>query len=445
MRPNILYLHSHDTGRYVQPYGYNVPTPNLQKFAESGVVFRKAFCAGPTCSPSRAALLTGQSPHVAGMWGLAHRGWSLNDYSRHLIHTLGKVGYKSYLCGVQHVASHEQGEPWKVIGYDGHFETNPDDACDFLRNKPEGPFFLSVGFGNTHRHFAGKEEIHTDPRWVQPPGPLPDAPETRADFADFISDARVLDRKMGSVLDALEAGGLAENTLVIVTTDHGIPFPRMKCNLTDSGIGVMLMMRGPGGFEGGRVLDAMVSHLDVFPTICELLEIDKPDWLEGVSFLPVLDDPTRQPREELFAEVTYHASYEPMRCVRTPRYKYIRRFDPRTCPVLPDCDPGKSKDYWLAHGWRDQAPDDEQLYDLVFDPNETNNLALRDANQELLGQMRKRLEAWMDRTEDPLRAGYVDPPPEAKVTHPDVMSNQDGSVPPGTFDPRNYKNPDQGK
>ncbi len=442
MRPNILYLHSHDTGRYIQPYGYNVPTPNLQAFAQGATVFRHAFCAGPTCSPSRAALLTGQCCHRSGMMGLAHRGWKLNDYSQHLIHPLRDAGYKSYLCGVQHVASHAEGEPWKVIGYDQQFENNPDDACEFLRNSPEGPFFLSVGFGNTHRDFHGKNDIFTDPRWVRPPEPLPDTPETRADYADFISDAQVLDRKMGAVLQALEEGNLAENTLVIITTDHGIPFPRMKCNLTDSGIGVMLMVRGPGGFEGGKVIDAMVSHVDVYPTLCELLDIDKPAWLEGVSFLPLVQGRAEKIREELYAEVTYHASYEPMRCVRTDRYKYIRRFDSRTSPVLPDCDPGMSKDFWLEQGWQDQAPDEEQLFDLVFDPNETNNLALPGRYHPLLEDMRARLKDWMRRTDDPLQAGYVNPPAGAKINDPNGTSARQPALPPETFDPRAYSNPE---
>ena len=99
-RPNILYIHSHDTGRYVQPYGYAVPTPNIQRLAEEGVLFRQAFCASPTCSPSRACLLTGQYAHNNGMLGLAHRGFSLNDYSHHLLHTLRRVGYVSALAGV---------------------------------------------------------------------------------------------------------------------------------------------------------------------------------------------------------------------------------------------------------------------------------------------------------------------------------------------------------
>src|ERR671937_3227164 len=111
--PNILYLHSHDTGRYVQPYGFQVPTPNIQALADQGVLFRQAFCAAPTCSASRACLLTGQYGHSNGMLGLAHRGWSLNDYRHHIVHTLHQAGYYSVLVGEQHISK----EP-DVIGYD---------------------------------------------------------------------------------------------------------------------------------------------------------------------------------------------------------------------------------------------------------------------------------------------------------------------------------------
>src|SRR3954453_18770965 len=111
--PNILYLHSHDTGRYIQPYGYAVRTPNLQKLAEESILFRQAFDAAPTCSPSRAAFLTGHCPHKNGMVGLAHRGFLLNDYRQHLLHWLRPHGYRSTLIGVQHIAK----DP-KTIGYD---------------------------------------------------------------------------------------------------------------------------------------------------------------------------------------------------------------------------------------------------------------------------------------------------------------------------------------
>jgi len=96
---NIVYIHSHDTGRFIEPYGAAVPTPNLKQFADESVLFRQAFCANPTCSPSRASLLSGQYPHVCGMLGLAHRGFSMNDYSEHLAGYLGRKGYYPALVG----------------------------------------------------------------------------------------------------------------------------------------------------------------------------------------------------------------------------------------------------------------------------------------------------------------------------------------------------------
>jgi arylsulfatase A-like enzyme len=115
MRPDILYIHSHDTGRFIQPYGHAVPTPHLQRLAGEGVLFRQAFCAAPTCSPSRAALLTGRYPHEVGMLGLAHRGHRLTDNRLHLLHTLKAAGYYTALSGMQHVIDQSQVEQ---LGYD---------------------------------------------------------------------------------------------------------------------------------------------------------------------------------------------------------------------------------------------------------------------------------------------------------------------------------------
>src|SRR3712207_6670277 len=149
--PNILYLHSHDTGRFIQPYGHTVLMPNVQALADQGVVFRNAFCAAPTCSASRACLLTGQYGQSNGMLGLAHRGWSLKDYRHHIVHTLRQAGYRSVLIGEQHIAK----EP-KVIGFDEvmkipttRVEAVAPLAMEVLQRSHDRPLFLSVGFFET--------------------------------------------------------------------------------------------------------------------------------------------------------------------------------------------------------------------------------------------------------------------------------------------------------
>lgn len=412
-RPNILYLHSHDTGRYIQPYGHAVPTPNLQRLAEDGMLFRQAFCAAPTCSPSRAALLTGQCAHSSGMLGLAHRGFSLNDYGQHLLHTLRREGgYLSALAGIQHLARQHQdrAKDAATVGYDVYLG-DPDEAevvaQRFLEAQTRQPFFLDVGFFETHRRgkLGGRFSPQGRPgdgRYTIPPAPLPDAPETRQDVADYKLAAGRLDRKVGVVLEALEASGLAENTLVIFTTDHGVPFPNMKCSLTDHGTGVALIVRGPGGFAGGKVCDAMVSHLDIFPTLCDLLDIARPPWLQGQSLLPLVRGGLEEIHDELFAEVTHHAAYEPKRSVRTKRWKYIRHFGDPLKPVLANCDDSPSKNLWLKHGWQERGVAAEQLFDLVFDPNEMHNLADSPAHTDTIAEMRGRLERWMRATDDPL-------------------------------------------
>ena len=428
-RPNIVYLHSHDSGRYLQPYGQPVPTPNLQKLASEGVLFRLAFSAAPTCSPSRASLLTGQCAHQNGMLGLAHRGFSMADYSRHMLHTLRSAGYHSVLAGLQHIAS----APEK-IGYDELLRPRNNTAAtvaplaaEFLNRRPAQPFFLDIGFFETHREYP-EPTAGDDPRYLQPPVPLPDTPQTRRDMAGFRASARLLDHGVGLILDALERNGLAANTLVISTTDHGIAFPRMNSNLTDSGWGVSLIMRGPGLFSGGMVSDAMISHLDVFPTLCVLVEMEAPAWLVGRSMLPVLWGERKEINDEVFAEVNYHASYEPARAVRTQRFKYIRRFGGRTIPVLPNCDDSPSKDLWLEYGWRRREVPQEELYDLIFDPTEQNNLCAEANSASALREMRGRLERWMTRTNDPLLKGPVPAPPGAKVNRVDGVSPKEPVV-----------------
>src|SRR4051812_47816634 len=421
-RPHILYLHSHDTGRYGQPYGHQVPTPNIQALADQGVLFRQAFCAAPTCSASRACLLTGQYGHTNGMLGLAHRGWSLRDYSHHIVHTLRDAGYRSVLIGEQHIAK----EP-EIIGFDEvmkipttRVETVAPLAMEVLSRKQDRPLFLSVGFFETHREFLGPGSLR-DVLYSQPPANLPDAPEVREDVAAFKASARSLDHGVGMVLNALDHSGQAEDTLVIFTTDHGMPFPGAKATLYDRGLAVMLILRGPG-VPSGRVSNALVSHIDLYPTVCEHLELERPPFLQGVSLLRLLTGAATTVRDEIFAGMTWHAAYEPQRAVRTERFKYIRRWGDRRTPVLPNTDDGPSKDLLLRYGWADREIAAQQLFDLVFDPNEAHNLAADAAQRGTLEDLQGRLEAWMYDTKDPLLAGHVDPPPGVEINGPDQRS-----------------------
>ena len=290
-----------------------------------------------------------------------------------------------------------------------------------MRSAPKQPFWLTVGYIETHRTYrrAGPED---DWRFIEPPPAMPDVPDTRRDMADYHATVRKLDWGVGEVLAALEATGLAANTLVISTTDHGLAFPNMKCSLYDGGMGVHLVMRGPGGFTGGQACDALISHLDVFPTICELLDIAPPAWLQGRSFLPVVRGTRQEVNEAVFAEVNYHAAYEPKRAVRTKRWKYIRHFGGRDHPVLSNCDDGPSKSYWVKNGWANQIVAPEELYDLIFDPNERNNLAGNPAYQSPREEMRKRLDSWMRATDDPLLHGPVKAPTGARITDPNEIS-----------------------
>lgn len=417
---NVLYLHSHDTGRHIQPYGYAVPTPHLQALAESGVLFRDAHCAAPTCSPSRAALLTGECAHSAGMVALSHRGGKLLHPERHLAQFLAGHGFETVCTGFSHVGKRPELGYTRLMGGDWkNSQATVDAATAFLRqNGSKKPFFLDVGFVETHRTewvCHGFSQEHDSPRdgdgnpgYVMPPPPLPDTPETRRDWLDYLHSATRLDDYYGQVLKALDEAGLADDTLVIATTDHGIAFPDHKCKLTAHGTGVLMILRAPGAFPGGRVSDALVSQVDFYPTLCDILGIEKPEWLQGHSLLPLLKGETDQVREEVFAEVTFHGGFEPKRSVRTKRWNYIRNFSGPRQEVMVNCDDGHAKRLWIENGMAHQTVPQEELYDLMFDPQERRNLAMDKGCTEVKADLKQRLQAWMEATGDPL----LDPSPE---------------------------------
>ena len=438
---NIIYVHTHDTGRYIQPYGYGIPTPNLQAMAEEGTLFRQAFCAAPTCSPSRAALLTGMAPHTNGMLGLAHRGFGLYDYSQHLARVLKDQGYETALSGVQHEGS------WREIqgqlGYEYNLTdreakgfkdcdlANAEHAADYIRTPKDKPFFLSFGMGNTHRDFLDLDE-ETNPNYVQPPLPMYDNAANREDMAKYISSIKVVDICVGKVLDAVKEAGIEDETVIFFTTDHGIAFPKMKCNLYDSGIGISLIFKYPGNPSKGDAVDAIVSQIDVLPTLCELVGVDTPDAVQGKSLVPLLNKETDEINEEIFSEVTYHAAYEPQRCIRTERYKLIKYYE-EPKPVMANIDGGPSKSFLMEHDYMNQRWEPEMLFDLYMDPTERINVKDDPAYQDVYQQLNHRLAKWMTDTKDPLCQGGRVPKPEgARINTRDCLD-------PASKDPKDFE------
>ena len=402
---NIIYMHTHDSGRFLLPYGHLTPTPNLLDFAKESALFRHCYNAGPTCSPSRAALLTGSYPHVNGMLGLVHRGFSLKDNNMHLANFLKTKNYETALSGVQHEARNP-----KDLGYEiilGQKEGHDRDtgyalaAAEYIKNKKDKPFFLSFGMFNTHRVYPEvAEDIKQD--YLTPPHVMYDNEQNRQDTAGYMTSARIMDNCAGIVLNAVKEAGIEDDTIIIFTTDHGIAFPHMKCHLYDTGIGVAFILKYPGNKMAGKALDSLVSHIDAFPTLCDLCGLEKPDWLQGVSMLPLLNGETDKIRDEIFSEITYHASYEPTRCIRTDRYKLIRRFDYHGGIVPSNIDDGPSKQFLLKNGFMDKIVPREMLFDLYLDPVERENLIGDSRYLNIYNSLSSRLSKWMEDTNDPL-------------------------------------------
>jgi arylsulfatase A-like enzyme len=196
----------------------------------------------------------------------------------------------------------------------------------------------------------------------------------------------------------------------------------MKCTLFDAGIGVGLLMNFPGDPSRGRIVDALVSQIDLFPTICDLARLESPQGLEGRSLVPLLQRVQKTVREEIFAEINYHVVYEPMRCIRTPRYKLIRYFGDWDRGMPANCDDSPSKDLLQGRGYFERPREREMLFDLYFDSEERRNLTGNPSYQSICWDLNDRLQAWMEKTGDPLLTGEVPKPEEAIVGDASMIS-----------------------
>lgn len=431
-RRNLLLLHCHDLGRFLGTYGVaTVSTPNLDALAARSAVFDHAFATSPQCSPARASLFTGTYPQRNGVLGLTHSpfDWDLADPSSHLAWRLKAEGFRTHLIGVHH-ESRVLGEDAVAqrLGFDRVESTGvggtradrsgvvvADRAIDALARYAgdSQPFYLQVGFFEPHRApdprdspgvmgFLGDGIDPDSARGLTVPGYLRDDEGARAEIAELQGAVRYLDEQVGRVLEALERLGLDDETIVVFTTDHGLALPRAKCTLYDPGLEVALIMHVPAtdAWTGVRI-DGLVSHLDVRPTLLELLGLRPDDRADGSSLVPVVESAATTHRH-VFAQLTYHDYYSPRRSARSDRFKLIVNFD--NAPNLMDASQSwlrRSSPHDLARGGI-RTSRLVELYDLETDPGEEVDIAAAPENATVRDELAAAMLAWMRDVEDPL-------------------------------------------
>ncbi len=426
--PNIVLFIADDLAVHdVSPYGSSVArTPNLDRLAGEALRFTRAFASSPTCSPSRSALYTGLMPFRNG----AHANHAaVNEGTRSIVHYLKPLGYRVAIAGKLHVGpetafpferiegtntpepGHENGGVlWTDLNLepvDRWFSALPGDQSFALVVADHSPH---VFWPETPTYES--TDVDVDPRHI-------DTPSYRQFRTRYYTDVTKMDRNVGILMEQLDRHGLADNTIFVFISDQGPQWPFGKWGLYDYGIQTPLIVRWPGRLmETGRTTDAMVSLVDLLPTIIEAVGGAAPDGLDGESFLPVLLGERDRARDEVFATHTGDGEMNraPMRMLRTERYKYILNLAPEiiyTTHMDKAKGPISGAGYWDS--WRERSFRDsfaasvlwryhnrpvEELYDLENDPNETINLAGEPAFHSLIEEFRIRMARWREEQSD---------------------------------------------
>lgn len=411
-RPNILWICVEDASPHIGCYGETtIKTPRLDKLAAGGVRFDNAFVTCPVCSPSRSAMVSGMYQTTLGAHN--HRSQNPADkaggneafYDSYRLPSEIKLVPELFAEAGYYVVNGGTGKTdYNFITRDGMYA-----GKDWKGRRPDQPFFAQVQLrGGKFR--KAKVATPVDPADVQLPPYYPDDPVIREDWAEYLNSWQQVDLEVGELLDRLTAEGIADSTAVFFWTDHGISHLRGKQFLYDEGIRVPLIVRLPGAARPGQVRTDLVSHIDIAAASLGVAGIPVPDYIQG---RPLFAE-DHQPREFIFAaRDRCDETVDAIRCIRTPRYKYIRNF----LADVSHMQPNQYKDgkaitqrmrLLLADGklnelqsriFADHRPPDE-LYDLQADPHETVNLATRPEHAKLLAELRERLYATMAETRD---------------------------------------------
>jgi len=434
---NVLLIVADDQGLDLGVYGNPaLRTPNLDRLAARGTLFTAAFSTVSSCSPSRSVIYTGLYSHSNGMYGLAHdvHNQHLLPSVRTLPQLLKAAGYRTGLVGKKHILPEaalpfdEELAPERPGNRDVAFMAG--EARKFIARSAERPFLLIVGFSDPHRaeqNFGNTRkwpEVQPqayDPAKVVVPMHLPDLPEVRGDLAEYYESISRLDSGVGLLLDALRETGHGADTLVIYLSDNGRAFPGAKTTLYDEGIHLPLIISSPRQHKHGVRNDAMVSWIDILPTILDWAGVPAPNaqQLPGRSILPILEAADPSGWDRVFASHNFHEiqQYYPMRALRTRDYKYIVNLAaPLEFPIAGDI---ASSPSWRVIAERPEVGlgtrtlqaflhrPPEELYDLRKDPAEVHNLATDPAHRAVLERMREELKKFRTDTKDPWLPGQA--------------------------------------
>jgi N-sulfoglucosamine sulfohydrolase len=421
---SLLVLVADDTSRVsVGAYGNrSATTPHIDRLAAEGLRFERGSTPVGICVPSRASMYTGLHPVAHGATGFEPIDPGVRTWPEYLAGANVATG----MLGKLHVEP-EARFPFEVIAKgETYTEWREPEAYergfrDFLDVAGPRRFTAFINFRDPHRPFHKRDESEGGAPGVHAPEEMEllpflyDTPETRLDLARYYDALKRTDDALGRVLDVLERSGRADSTLVVFTSDNGMPFPFAKSTLFEPGINLPFVVRWPGVVSPGRSA-ALVSLLDLLPTALELLELPPDDALHGCSLVPLLTGRASSVRDAVFAT---HTSQKvghdyPVRSVRTARYKYLRNLRPE---VRFDCSAFGKSITWKSWMQIDDAAlaermealqfrPREQLFDLDADPWETANLAGDPAYARVQADLRARLRAWMTELDDPLLAEW---------------------------------------
>ena len=426
-KPNIILFITHDQGQFLGCYSSpqtpnSLETPNLDKIAKNGIRFTNYFCTAPQCSPSRGSIQTSLYPHQNGLMGLVDRGWSLPKEFKTMPMYLKELGYSTHLIGLNHESRYPSNLGFDTMterffskrGRENNFLYNCNlvekESKKFLEDHKnnEKPFYVSIGVEEVHRPFKIWADP-VDPNSLNVPPFLPDNEIVRKELSEFYGAINRVDLTIERIISMLEDTGLNENTLFIYTTDHGSPFPRAKCTLYDPGIETILLMHEPNSnmFSNGKVMNNLLSNVDLLPTLIDYIGGEIPKNIEGKSFLPLLKQEQTEVRSEIYVEKTYHEIYDPIRGIRTNNYKYIRNFEKldtlyqMAAPMLMAPSGKYMKNFYNS------PRSTEELYDLRKDPLEKTNVINTTEYQEIVTELRIRLSNWLKATNDPILQGRI--------------------------------------